>query len=92
MGEFWSGPIPAQFEPDRMVSRRKDWSGFEFTDAMLERAWEKQDSTETIWVQCRASGYLTEACRLYRLKHPGAERAGLRQVAGTKGTASSPDS
>lgn len=84
---------PETFTPSRMTGRRTDWSGYEMTDAMLERAWERQDSHDQLWEMARTSGYLAEACRRYREKRPEVVRpAGLRPVPGMKPSASSADS
>lgn len=70
----WSGmEKPEQFEPAKM-QRVKDWSSAEMTDAQVDRAWEKQNSTEPVWAAVRASGFMAEACRRYLLKNP-AQRA-----------------
>jgi len=49
------------YHPASRRTHRKDWTGYEFTPAMVEAARSNFSSNATLWTALRESGYIDAA-------------------------------
>jgi hypothetical protein len=63
MGDSRTGweRVPATYTPAHRRTGRKDWTGYEFTPAMIDTAQKHEHDTSSLWSALRESGYLAAA-------------------------------